>query len=361
MSDKHFKFTFEGTVDQFKASELRNTYADEVVYITGDDDGNGRAIYANGEYYGSMDTASIRGWRVMRMNSGSEYWNKIVSISSESINTNTGVDAWIEVEANGDTNYPYSIHFFIHITRYGDHSISVSVFGGASTVYTSSWRYIIPHVSIDADYNVWLRLINCEWDSYSAIRPLKQDEKGIITINGKAVPSLLHAANFETADIDPSSVYLEGYGGIRMDLSNNSINVSPSVIDAKSKDSFLFDGLPSYSYAQKEELATINGQSLIGGGDINTGGVYEIQTFFLDEIEVGMNFGQETDEIIRAIVADKDVLARVFSGSGKAKAIYQEYDDLIYLTFCRYSEIYSYEIAPDTGEVISVNVITPTS
>lgn len=266
MSDKIFK-VYEGTVDAFKATNLPTTYADRPVFIKGDASGDGRAIFANGEYYANADSMSERGWRVMRMNGSDIYWNKIASIASESI-ASGGRDAWIEVEVNGDTNYPNACRFIIQITQYLNSAISVAVFGGASPIPMDGRTGPKPCVTVDANHNVWLKILNAQWDMYAAIRPLKQDAFGTISILGKAVDDGGHSSNFETQVAAPASTYLEGYGGLRYTISSGTYTLTGAVIDATAKDANKLGGVDASGYVKSDGLKTINGQSLVGSGDI---------------------------------------------------------------------------------------------
>lgn len=309
MSDKIFK-VYEGTVDAFKATNLPTTYADRPVFIEGDASGNGRAIFANGEYYANGDAMSERGWRVMRMNGSDIYWSKIASISSENI-ASGGRDAWIEVEVNGDTNYPNACRFVIQITQYLNSAISVAVFGGASPIPSDGLTGPKPCVTVDANRNVWLKILNAQWDMYAAIRPLKQDAFGTISILGKAVGDGGHASNFEMQVAAPASTFLEGYGGLRYKISSGTYTLTGAVIDATATDAKKLGGVDASGYAKTDEidgrkyvyaqggltddqiiyalpsskngteddtlvsemsLKTINGQSLVGSGDITIEG-----------------------------------------------------------------------------------------
>ena len=306
MSDKIFK-VYEGTVDAFKATNLPTTYADRPVFIEGDASGNGRAIFANGEYYANGDAMSERGWRPMRMNGSDIYWNKIASVAPAS----GGRDAWIEVEVNGDTNYPAACRFIIQITQYNNAAVSVAVFGGASPIPAADRSVLKPCVTVDANCNVWLKILNAQWDMYAAIRPLKQDAFGTITILGKAVGDGGHSSNFETQIDAPASTFLEGYGGLRYTISTGTYTLTGAVIDATAADAKKLGGVDASEYAKIESfgdskyvgevhglsdsqllyalpssqngdeddvfvtrgtLKTINGQSLVGSGDITIEG-----------------------------------------------------------------------------------------
>ena len=211
--------------------------------------------------------SSDKGWRPMRMNGSDIYWSKIASISSENI-ASGGRDAWIEVEVNGNTNYPNACRFVIQITQYLNSAISVAVFGGASPIPRDGVTGPKPCVTVDANRNVWLKILNAQWDMYAAIRPLKQDAFGTISILGKAVADGGHSSNFETQVDAPASTFLEGYGGLRYTISSGTYTLTGAVIDATATDAKKLGGVAASEYAKTDELKTINGQSLVGSGDI---------------------------------------------------------------------------------------------
>lgn len=354
MADKNnFRFTYKGTVDAFKATNLPAEYANEVVHITGDAYGNGRAIYGNGEYYANGDAMSERGWRIMRLNGSDLYWNKIASISQETI-TSGGRDAWIEVEVNGDTNYPCACRFVIQITQYLNTAISIAVVGGASSIARTGGTPPTPYVTVDADHNVWLKIDNAQWDMYAAIRPLKQDQFGTISILGKAVNDNGHASNFEAQVDAPASTYLEGYGGLRYVIESGTYTLTGAIIDATAKDAEKLGGVTASNYVQSTALKTINGKSLVGSGDITIHeGPYTIQSLDIIELATGASFGNEIEYIKQAITSGINIEIYTGNGYGKACAIYQELDDFVYLSFVRMSTIIYMEVNLSTGEIES--------
>lgn len=393
--EKNFRFTYQSTVEAFKATTLPSKYANEVVYITGDASGNGRAIFANGEYYANADSMSERGWRPMRMNGSDIYWSKIASISSENI-ASGGRDAWIEVEVNGDTNYPNACRFIIQITQYLNSAISVAVFGGASPIPRDGMTGPKPCVTVDANRNVWLKILNARWDMYAAIRQLKQDAFGTISILGKAVDDGGHSSNFETQLAAPASTYLEGYGGLRYTISSGTYTLTGAVIDATATDAKKLGGVDASEYAKTEEISgrkyiyaqggltddqliyalptskdgteddtlvsegtlkTINDESLVGTGDIKVAPApYTIRTLAITELAVGESFENEIEYIKQAITSGTDIEIYTGNGYGKAKAIYQELDDYVYLSFCQMASVIYMEINIDTGEIESLSL-----
>ncbi len=385
--EKNFRFTYQGTVEAFKATTLPSKYANEVVYITGDASGNGRAIYANGEYYANGDAMSERGWRPMRMNGSDIYWNKIASVAPVS----GGRDAWIEVEVNGDTNYPAACRFIIQITQYNNAAVSVAVFGGVFPIPAADRSALKPCVTVDANRNVWLKILNAQWDMYAAIRPLKQDTFGTISILGKAVADGGHSSNFETQVDAPASTFLEGYGGLRYAISTGTYTLTGAVIDATAADAKKLGGVDALGYARTEEidgrkyvyvqggltddqliyalptskdgteddtlvsemsLKTINGESLVGTGDIKVAPApYTIRSLAITELAVGASFENEIEYIKQAITSGTEIEIYTGDGDGKAKAIYQALDDYVYLSFCQMISVIYVEINIDTGEI----------
>lgn len=331
-----------------------------------------------------------RGWRPMRGNGSDIYWNKIASVAPAS----GGRDAWIEVEVNGDTNYPAACRFIIQITQYNNGAVSVAVFGGASPVPASDRSVLKPCVTVDANRNVWLKILNARWDMYAAIRPLKQDAFGTITILGKAVADGAHASNFETQVAAPASTFLEGYGGLRYTISSGTYTLTGAVIDATATDAKKLGGVDASEYAKTDEidgqkyvyaqggltddqliyalptskngteddvlvsesrLKTINEESLVGYGDVKVAPApYTIRSLDITELAVGASFENEIEYIKQAITSGTDIEIYTGNGYGKAKAIYQEWDDYVYLSFCQMASVIYMEIDRQTGEIANL-------
>lgn len=303
MSDKIFK-VYEGTVDAFKATNLPTTYADRPVFIEGDASGNGRAIFANGEYYANGDAMSERGWRFAKWNSGpsTEYWNRIAKIDALK-NSNI----LFECAIKGEFGYSAAVCFYIDVSSSPSDRITVSVHGGASSIGYNNGS-ITPMVTVDADLNVWLKLHNMNYTSRAAIR--------VIYRTGNAEAYGHFGANESSTSYvyqlaAPASTYLEGYGGLRYTISTGTYTLTGAVIDATAADAKKLGGVDASEYARVEAigdsqyvygihglsdglvlyalpssqngdeddvfvtrgtLKTINGQSLVGSGDITIEG-----------------------------------------------------------------------------------------
>ncbi|MBR1994316.1 MAG: hypothetical protein IJ990_02095, partial [Alistipes sp.] len=97
---------------------------------------------------------------------------------------------------------------------------------------------------------------------------------------------------------------------------------------------------------------TINGELLVGTGDIKVAPVpYTIRSLAITELAVGESFENEIEYIKQAITSGTDIEIYTGNGYGKAKAIYQELDDYVYLSFCQMASVIYMEINMDTGEI----------
>lgn len=117
----------------------------------------------------------------------------------------------------------------------------------------------------------------------------------------------------------------------------------------------------SQRYVDYDSLKTINGQTIYGSGDIETAKKpYTIQSLKIEDISVGASFENEIGYIKDAIRSGDDIEIRALAG-GKSKAIFQDLDDFVYLSFPRTTDIIFLEADPATGEIVSGYVTTSTS
>lgn len=386
MPDKIFK-VYKGTVDAFKATSLPATYADRPVFIEGDASGNGRAIFANGKYYANGDAMSERGWRFVKWNSGlsTEYWNRIAKIDALK-NSNI----LFECAIKGEFGYSAAVCFYIDVSSSPSDRITVSVHGGASSIGYNNGS-ITPMVTVDADLNVWLKLHNMNYTSRAAIRVIYRtgnaEAYGHFGTNESSTSYVYQLAA-------PASTFLEGYGGLRYTISTGTYTLTGAVIDATATDAKKLGGVDASGYAKTDEidgrkyvyaqggitddqriyalptskdgseddtlvsemsLKTINGQSLVGTGDIKVAPApYTIRSFDMTELAVGASFENEIEYIKQAIASGIDIEIYTGNGFGKAKAIYQEWDDYVYLSFCQMASVFYMEIDRQTGEIVNL-------
>lgn len=332
-------------------------------------DTNGLADSKNVKAYVDKATSGLSalGWRVMRGNGGSdqEYWNKVAHVDiSESISS-AGREAWIEVEASGDTNFPYSARFTLQIARYENRSVSISTFGGA--IPYGEWNTVLmPMATVDSNGDVWLKLHNCNWDQYAAIRPIKEDTTGNITILGSVVDDSDHADNFVTRLDNPASIYIDGYGSLRFDISANDYSARGAIIPAKADDSDRLGGVGHEQYTMKDDFKTINGQNIVGSGDITiSGGGGGIQTYTppfdvqgLLTGEINKLVPQEIDELRAAIESNKLlIIPYSANGGGYSMSTFALVDDFIYLIFSADAAHYYAEIDYTSGDIVTLNQI----
>ena len=107
-------------------------------------------------------------------------------------------------------------------------------------------------------------------------------------------------------------------------------------------------------------IKTINNQSLLGSGNIETAKKpYTIQSLKIEDISVGESFENEIEYIKDAIRNGADIEIRAFAG-GKSKAIFQDLDDFVYLSFPRANDIIFLEVAPDSGDITAGYATTST-
>lgn len=308
-------------------------------------DTNGLADSKNVKAYVDKATSGLSalGWRVMRGNGGSdqEYWNKVAHVDiSESISS-AGREAWIEVEASGNTNFPYSARFTLQIARFENSSVSISTFGGA--IPYGEWNTVItPMATVDSNGDVWLKLHNCNWDQYAAIRPIKEDSTGNITILGSVVDDSDHADNFVTRLDNPASIYIDGYGSLRFDISANEYSARGAVIPAKADDSDRLGGVSHEQYTMKDDFKTINGQNIVGSGDITISGggggagiymaPFSAQSLVYHEL-LEMPMGT-VEALMDAIRTSKLIMLPSYDdGIGFSMATSATIDDFVYLSF----------------------------
>lgn len=59
MAENKIGYKYNGTIEQFKASDYPTTHADRIVYITGDDYGIGRGVFCGGNYYDAYNPYKV--------------------------------------------------------------------------------------------------------------------------------------------------------------------------------------------------------------------------------------------------------------------------------------------------------------